>query len=148
MACRRDSTKCRKSCHSMVLCLSSNFFSEFLGCDELNKIVKVFASIVFQVMVKYFFQGLYSTFSRCCHSPTPCRVNLFSLTIAKLYKVTSEFCSCVNRKVLGLSFFCISIQKCTNRLFGIFCFPSFCIYGSIKQVLTNYQILYAVPIVG
>ena len=112
-------------------------FSGIHDCDELRQFVNVLVCIFFHVTVKYLVQGSFCTFTKCSLDFTPCRVNLFSFTFAKFSQVASKFFSPVNPSCLGSIIVYNHGQKCTNPFFGIVCFHSLCIYGSIKNDLTN-----------
>ena len=79
---------------------------------------------------KLFFQGSYCTFSKCSVGLNHCRLNVYSFSFIKFFKASSKFGSVVNSDFRGSIFYCIHSQRSLNRLFGIFCFHSFCIYGS------------------
>ena len=88
----------------------------------------------------YFFPGSWCTFSKCSLSLTHFRVELYSFSFSKFCRISSKFCSVVGPNFLRSILFCNHNQKCTNCFFGILCFCSFWIYGSIKQVLRNWWI--------
>ena len=113
------------------------FSSGIQGCDELRKIVNVLVSMIFHIAVKYIFQGSYCKLSKCSLSLTHCRVNLYSFSSAKFFKISSIFRSFVDPNLFESIFFRNPSQKITNRFFRIFCFYSLCIYGFMEQVLTK-----------
>ena len=83
------------------------------------------------------FQKSYYTFSRCSFTVTHCGVILYSSSSADFFKLCNNFCYFIDPKFLGSVLFGNHSPKCTNPIFGIICFHCFCIYGSIKHVLTN-----------
>ena len=71
----------------------STLFSEIRSWDELGQFVNVLVSIIFHVTVKYTFQWLFCTFSKCSHALTQCSVILHSFGFAKFQELSSTFCS-------------------------------------------------------
>ena len=91
------------------------------GCNEMKKLVSWLVSILFHVMVEYTFQGSCCTFSKCWLSLTLCRVNLYSFSVATLFKISSNFCSLVDFNFL-VQFHFLLYSKMDKALFGIVCF--------------------------
>ena len=67
-----------------------------------------------------------------CLGFTHCRVNLYSFSFAKFFKISSKFCSFVNPNFFGMVLFCNDGQKCTNS------FPvTFFFFHFASTVLSN-----------
>ena len=87
--------------------------------------MKVFESFILHLTLKYIFRQSFRTFLKCSFSLTHCRVNLYSLSFAKIVKLSGKICLLFRRKLFSVRFFSNHSQKCTNRSFGTFCFHSF-----------------------
>ena len=65
-------------------------------------------------MVKYVFQESYYAFSKCNLSLTYCRVNLYTFSFAKFFKLSSTFCSPIYPNELIQFLFVITVRNARN----------------------------------
>ena len=108
-----------------------HFYSGIQCCDEMRQFENVLVSTVFHVTVSCSFLGQFFTFSNSSLSLVQYSVNFLLLQLCKFFLCSPAFSAPLWTWIfLGRLFF---VTLC-----GTSSFHSIWIYGSIKQLLTNY----------
>ena len=85
-----------------------------------------------------FFKGWCGTFSKCIFSLTHCRADLYSLSLTKLFKISSKVCPSVDPNFFGTILFCNLGWQCSySFLESLYSSPLHLLFDQTSRVNTS-----------